>query len=205
MKSQEKLEQEVGARLRAGDLQGAASRVIQRCGPGVLGYLRVAIGDDRLAQAAFSAFELAVSQRIRRCGELPLRVFVYQLAYRCAKQQRRSNRTQGAGTRDTASRRPTKTKTRAATLEPLGLVEDAEQLRRELSLEEQTMLTLRLARQFEWSEIASVLGAGSGAEAEPSIRRRYQRLVVRLHRAAIERGLVDAGPLPASLTLVSEA
>lgn len=201
MKSQEKLEHDVGARLRAGDVQGAAARVIQRCGPGVLGYLRVAIGDDRLAQAAFSAFELAVSQRIRRTGGLPVRVFAYQLAYRCAKQQRRTNKTQLADSPD-ASRRPTRTSTRAATREPLGAVEDAEQLRGELSLEEQTLLTLRLARQFEWSEIASVLGIGGRADAEPTIRRRYQRLVLRLHRVAIARGLIDDGPLPASLALV---
>jgi RNA polymerase sigma-70 factor, ECF subfamily len=201
VKSQEKLEHEVGERLRAGDTQGAASRVIRRCGPGVLGYLRVAIGDDRRAQAAFSAFETALAQRLRRRGELPLHVLAYQLAYRCAKQQRQASQTKAAATRDTA-RGATKTKARAATFEPLGAAEDAERLRRELSLDDQTLLTLRLARQFEWSDIAAVLVAGERAEAELLIRRRYQRLVVRLHRTAIERGLIESGPLPASLTLV---
>jgi RNA polymerase sigma-70 factor (ECF subfamily) len=197
LKSQEKLEHEVGDCLRAGDIDGAAARVLQRCGPGVLGYLRVAVGDDKLAQDAFESFSNAVSERLRRpTAEHPVRVWVYQLAYRCAKEQRDSIQARRTRTQQTGVPRA-KAKLRTAT-HGLGAVADADMLRRELTVQEQTLLTLRIDRQFDWLELGHVLGVRS--DVEQTARRRYERLVRRLHRLAVTRGLVAPGPVPASVS-----
>jgi len=201
LKSQRKTDGEVGACLRNGDIEGAASRVLDSCGPAVRGYLRVALGDDRQVRDAFSAFSETVWQRLRRYRFEPrLAVWVHRLAYAAAKERREVSRLRRpAATRKgrpgSHERGRGLTRTRAATLEPLGAAEDAELMRRELSLEEQTLLTLRIDRQFDWDEIAWVLGRGAGAAME----RRYERLVARLHSVAIARGLIEQRPLPANL------
>ncbi|HET6332646.1 MAG TPA: hypothetical protein VFG30_05505 [Polyangiales bacterium] len=213
MKSQQKLDDEVGACLREGDIEGAAARVLSGCGPCVRGYLRVALGEDRLVRDAFSAFSEAVWQRIRRYrGEPRLIVWTHRLAYVAAKERRETSRLRKpAATRKSRPASRDLSRTRAATLEPLGAAEDAELMRRELSLEEQTLLTLRIDRQLEWQDIAWVLGqrAGGGGragragragnEAGSQIARRYERLVARLHSTAIARGLIAQSPLPANL------
>lgn len=203
MKSQRKTDAEVGACLRNGDIEGAASRVLESCGPAVRGYLRVALGDDRQVRDAFSAFSESVWQRLRRYRFEPrLAVWVHRLAYRAAKERHEVSRLR----RPAATRkgRPGShplglTRTRAATLEPLGATEDAELMRRELSLEEQTLLTLRIDRQFDWDEVAWVLGQRASRGAGSAMERRYERLVARLHAVAIARGLIDNDPLPANL------
>jgi RNA polymerase sigma-70 factor (ECF subfamily) len=161
LKSQQKLDDEVGVCLREGDIEGAAARVLQGCGACIRGYLRVALGEDRLVRDAFSTFSEAVWQRIRRYrAEQRLVVWAHRLAYVAAKERRETSRLRKPST--TRKAKPGSrelSRTRAATLAPLGAAEDAELMRRELSLEEQTLLTLRIDRQFAWGEIASSWGA----------------------------------------------
>jgi RNA polymerase sigma-70 factor (ECF subfamily) len=204
LKSQQKLDDEVGACLREGDIEGAAARVLSGCGPCVRGYLRVALGEDRLVRDGFSAFSEAVWQRIRRYrGEPRLIVWTHRLAYAAAKERRETSRLRKpAATRKSRPASRDFSRTRAATLEPLGAAEDAELMRREVSLEEQTLLTLRIDRQFDWQDIAWVLGQRAGRADKAGgaqIARRYERLVARLHAIAIARGLIARGPLPANL------
>jgi RNA polymerase sigma-70 factor (ECF subfamily) len=194
-----KLEQEVGARLQAGDIEGAAARVLEICGPGVRGYLRVAVTGALRVRDAYSIFSEAVWQSLRRYrGEPRLSVWAYRLAYAAAKQQRDQTRPKRTILQRKGSSNGARalSRTRAATIEPLGAAEDAELMRAELSLEEQTLLTLRIDRGFSWQEIGCVLGRANAAEAT---RRRYERLVQRLHRAAIARGFIEPQPLPAKL------
>lgn len=201
MKSQQKLDDEVGVCLREGDIEGAAACVLQGCGPCIRGYLRVALGEDRLARDAFSAFSESVWERIRRQRAQPrVIVWTHRLAYVAAKQRRETSRLRKpAAARKSRPGSRDLSRTRAATLEPIGATEDAELMRRELTLEEQTLLTLRIDRQFDWEEIAWVLGQRSGSEGGGQIARRYERLVARLHATAIARGLISPGPLPANL------
>ena len=197
LKSRQKLEHEVGACLRAGDIEGAAHRVVNSFGPGVQGYLRVALTEERMARDVFALFSESVWSGIRRWRGTPaLEVWVYRLAYQCAKQSREGS----GGKRSSKQRTGVRDldETRAATLEPFGPVEDAELLRRELTLEEQTLLTLRIDRDFGWTDIAGVLGRTSRVKSGEPMRRRYERLVERLHRIAIARGVIAPGPMPAS-------
>ena len=98
MRTRQKLEPEVNACLRAGDIEGAAARVVHAFGPGVLGYLRVALCDDRAARDAFSVFSESVWNGLRRKrGEKSLASWVYRLAFTAAKRQRSAAK--GAGRR----------------------------------------------------------------------------------------------------------
>ncbi|HKU37090.1 MAG TPA: hypothetical protein VJR89_03055 [Polyangiales bacterium] len=203
MRSQEKLEREVGVRLQAGDTEGAAARLLEACGPGVRGYLRVCLPTERQLRDAYSSFTECVWQNLRRYrGEPGLRVWAYRQAYCSAKQYRGTQlRPKRASTsRKTESGARALSRTRAATLEPLGVSEDAEVLRAELSLEEQTLLTLRVDRGFGWEDIGCVLGKSRAGDA---MQRRYERLVRRLHRTAIARGLIEEEPLPRRLDALS--
>jgi RNA polymerase sigma-70 factor (ECF subfamily) len=163
----------------------------------------VALGDDRQVRDAFSAFSESVWQRLRRYSAEPrLAVWAHRLAYAAAKQRGETSRLRRpSSTRKarTTSRERVLSRTRAASIEPLGPAEDAELMRRELSLEEQTLLTLRIDRQFSWDEIAWVLGQGSRRAAGTAVARRYERLIARLHEVAIARGLIERAPLPANL------
>jgi RNA polymerase sigma-70 factor (ECF subfamily) len=163
--------------------------------------LRIALGEDRQVRDAFAAFSEAVWQRIRRYhAEKRLVVWAHRHAYAAAKERRETSRLrEPSTTRKAKAGSRELSRTRAAPLEPIGAAEDAELMRRELSLEEQTLLTLRIDRQFEWAEIAWVLGQGSHDRAGAQMARRYERLVTRLHATAIARGLIEHGPLPANL------
>ncbi|HKP60311.1 MAG TPA: hypothetical protein VJV78_26480 [Polyangiales bacterium] len=204
MRTQGKLEHEVGVRLRAGDIEGAATSLLRHCGPSVRGYLRVALSADRPVRDAYSIFAEAVWQGLRRYrSERRLEVWAYRLAYVAAKQQRDPSRPKRSASQRKASSSSSArmlSRTRAATIEPLGPAEDAELMRSELSLEEQTLITLRIDRGFSWSEIGWVLGRSNAAQP---MRQRYQRLVERLHRAAIARGFIEQRPLPAKLDSLS--
>ena len=199
VRTQGKLEHDVGIRLKAGDFEGATTHLLRQCGPGIRGYLRVALSADRRLRDAYSIFSEAVWQSLRRYrSERRLIVWAYRLAYVAAKQQRDQSRPKRSTTQRKASSSDARvlSRTRAATIEPLGPAEDAELMRSELSLEEQTLLTLRIDRGFSWSEIGWVLGRSNAAQP---MRQRYQRLVERLHRAAIARGFIEQRPLPAKL------
>jgi RNA polymerase sigma-70 factor (ECF subfamily) len=161
--------------------------------------LRVALSDERQTRDAFSTFSESVWQKLRRYrAEQRLGVWAHRLAFAAAKQQRLASQAKRT-TRKGRSGGRELSRTRAATIEPVGAAEDAEIMRRELSLEEQTLLTLRIDRGYTWAEISWLLGQGAGREAGAAVCRRYERLVRRLHAAAITRGLIEPGPIPANL------
>jgi RNA polymerase sigma-70 factor (ECF subfamily) len=195
LKTSRKLDQEVEAYLRADDIEAAAARVIGACGPAILGYLRVALGNEDAAQRAFTAFSGAVWQRLRRYrGECEIRVWTYRLAFQCAQRQRRTLRSTRSGPdRSGETRRRALGRTRTATVESMALAEHAELLRRELSVAEQTLLTLRLDKQLSWAEIALVLGISGASKSDAVAQGRFEKLVARLHRLAITRGFIAPG------------
>jgi len=102
------------------------------------------------------------------------------------------------GQAEAARRRPRRPLEEALVHEPALLGEAAEpflqaleKLREALTLEERSLLALRVDQELSWAETAAVL-AREGEAVEPNaLMKRFERLKERLGRLAKERGLVD--------------
>lgn len=181
------------ARLRAGDLPGAATVAIRDLGPAVARYLRGMLRAEADASDAFSDWAESLWAGIGTFqGRCSFTSWAYRLAFNSAI--------------DLTDRAHRKRERRLATREASVLAQEVrttafsvehrrrrlDELRAELSPEDQTLLFLRVDQQLPWDEVAAVL---SGADAEPvdpaAVRKRFERLKEKLKKLARERGLVD--------------
>jgi len=208
MRELSKLEQEVRTWLDAGDTRRAVGLVVARLGPQIRGYLRtVLIEVDALE--AFSIFEENVMQGLPRFrGESSLEAWAHQLAYHAAARI----------WRDPQRRREEPLPSVLSLLGPgpiqsepgaSGRHAGLARLRASLSIEEQTLLVLRVDRELEWEEIAEVLGPGPDDDKDPpdppgggggvrpgarraaALRKRFERLKTRLREEALKNGLIE--------------
>jgi len=60
-----------------------------------------------------------------------------------------------------------------------------EELRRELSPEEQNLLALRIDQQLSWEEVATVLPSAGEPPSVAMLRKRFERLKERIARMAL--------------------
>jgi RNA polymerase sigma-70 factor (ECF subfamily) len=202
------LERAVRARLDAGDQRGAVGLVVERLGASIHGYLRTLLVEDEAAEA-YSIFQENVMTGLPGFRwECPLQAWAHRLAYHAAARiwRRPGRRLEeplpsmlsllGPG----SARGAPGPSSRHAGLEVL---------RASLSIEDQTLLTLRYDRELEWEAIAAVLEendggdaptpsspAGSGrlrprARQAAALRKRYERLTTRLREEARHHGLID--------------
>jgi RNA polymerase sigma-70 factor (ECF subfamily) len=68
---------------------------------------------------------------------------------------------------------------------------DLERLREVLSLEDQTLLDLRIDQHLSWPDIADVLSHDGEAVQPAALAKRFERLKERLAKLAREKGLID--------------
>jgi len=187
------LEERLKQLLAAGDLRGAATEAIRGYGPQVLQVLRAMLRDEAEAREAFSQFAENLWRGLPTFrGEASFKTWALRLACNAARNQR-----------DEAWRRRGR---RLATGEASALAEEVrtrsvvrverqrqalDRLRQSLSVEEQSLLVLRLDQGLSWNEVAEVL-AEEGAPAEPgALMKRFERVKERLGKLAREQGLVD--------------
>jgi len=71
--------------------------------------------------------------------------------------------------------------------------EALEKLRSQLDFEEQTLLILRVDRDLPWTDIATILGELGQPVAEPALRKRFERLTVKIRELAEAEGILDKG------------
>jgi RNA polymerase sigma-70 factor (ECF subfamily) len=208
MREPSELEREVRAHLDAGDTRRAVGLVVERLGPQIRGYLRTLLIEVD-AQEAFSIFEESVLQALPRFRwECSLVAWAHQLAYHAAARI----------WRDPQRRREEPLPSVLSMLGPgplqsepgaSGRHEGLARLRAALSIEEQTLLVLRVDRELEWEEIAEVLGPGPEDDDEPplppgggggarpvsrraaALRKRFERLKARLRGEALKNGLIE--------------
>jgi len=187
------LEERLHQLIAAGDLRGAATEAIRGYGPQVLQVLRAMLRDEAEARDAFSQFAENLWKGIGTFrGEASFKTWSLRLACNAARNQR-----------DEAWRRRGR---RLATREASALAEEVrtrsvvrverqrqalDRLRQALSVEEQSLLVLRLDQGLSWNEVADVL-AEKGKPAEPAaLMKRYERIKERLGKLARDQGLVD--------------
>lgn len=179
--------------LVADDLAAAATEALRGLGPQVLRYLRSILRDEELAGDAFSEFAEHLWRGLATFrGDASLRVWAYRLAHHAALDVR------GEAWRRRGRRLATSEASRLAVEVRTGTATHVEQrrqaldrLREALTLEEQSLLGLRIDQGLAWSEIAEVVAA-EGEKVEPAaLMKRFERLKGRLARMAKAQGLVE--------------
>jgi RNA polymerase sigma-70 factor (ECF subfamily) len=179
--------------LAGGDSAGAASLAIRGYGPEVLRYLRTLLRADDDAKDAFSRFAETLWTSLPSFrGDASLRTWAFRLAWSAAKEQqrepwRRRGRRFATGE---ASAIAEETWTRSYVRherERRGL----ERLREALTLEERSLLELRIQQELSWPEIAAVLSRGGERVQPAALAKRFERMKERLSRLAKDEGLID--------------
>jgi RNA polymerase sigma-70 factor (ECF subfamily) len=185
------VEAEVRTSLAAGETARATTLVVERFGPAVRGYLRTLAGDDD-ADDVFAMWGEDVWRGLPAFrGECSLRAWIYRLAFHASARFRRDPY------RRRALRLPTSAGSRLAASEgasglaPGSRRERLARLRAMLEPADQTVLGLRIDKEFEWDEIALVLSADGATVTAPALRKRFERLKERLATLAREEGLLD--------------
>ncbi len=186
------LEQRVRA-LAAADPAAAATEALRGIGPQVLRYLRSILRDEALAGDAFSEFAEDLWRGLPEFrGDASLRGWAYRIAHHAAldvrgEAWRKRGRRLATGE---ASRIAGEVRTRTA-VRVEQRRQALEKLREALSVEEQSLLALRVDQELAWSEIAEVLSADGAPVAPAALMKRFERLKERLARMAKEQGLVE--------------
>lgn len=178
----------VRALLDAGTPDHAATEAIRALGPAVLRYVRALLRSEADASDAFSYWAESVWSGLPGFrGDAPLRTWALRLAYHAAlavREQAWRRRVRPFVTGE-ASRL-------AETLRTASAVRSERQRRKldavisTLSVEEQTLLALRVDQGLSWQEIAGVLSTEARRVSAATVAKRYERLKERL-AAALSR------------------
>jgi len=176
-----------------GDLRGAAAEAIRGLGPEVLRYLRATLRDEADAADAFSHFAEGLWRGLPAFrGECTLRTWALRLAVNAAANVRNAAWRRRVRRFRTGEASAIADEIRASSVaradrEARGL----ETLRRALSMQDQSLLALRVDQGLSWEEIAEVFsGTGRPARAA-TIRKRFERLKARLTQMARDQRLVE--------------
>jgi RNA polymerase sigma-70 factor (ECF subfamily) len=178
------LEAAIRERFDAGDLRGAATAAIEGYGGEVCGYLAAILRDEEQARDVFADTAAEVWRDLPHFRwEASFRTWIYTLArHRLAAYLDRSMR-QGAVP---LSRAPEVLELAADARTPTPPwqrteVKDAiARLREVLSVDDQTLLILRIDRKMSWRKISHILGEAR----EPALRKRFERIKDRLRDLA---------------------
>jgi RNA polymerase sigma-70 factor (ECF subfamily) len=175
-------EARIRALLAAGDERAAAAEAMRAFGPKILGYLRSIVRDEGDAGDAFSVWAEHLWRGLGTFrGESSFRTWAFRIAYNAAlnvrnEAWRRLGRPFEAGE---ASRLAEEIRTKTVVREERQRTK-LDEIRAQLTAEEQTLLTLRIDQELSWDDIAAVLAA-DGDPADPAaLRKRFERLKKRL-------------------------
>lgn len=211
----QQLESPVQRAIASGDRNGATTAVLHLYGAELYGFISGLARDATLADEAYSELcEVVWTQLAAFRWEASLRSWLYALARRLVLRLRVD------GFRREARARPLElapevselaARLRTSTLEILrSEVKSAfRALREELSGEDQELLALRVDRALSWRDIARIIddarpgdGEQGGVPAGPleegpaldqraaALRKRFERVRLRLRELAAERGLL---------------
>ncbi len=175
-------EERIRTLLAAGDATAAAEEAIRAFGPKILGYVHAILRDDADAGDAFSVWAEHLWRGIGSYrGESSFRTWAFRIAYHSAlnvknEAWRRLGRPLATSE---ATRLATEIRTRSSVRAERQRTR-LEEIRAQLTPEEQTLLTLRIDQGLSWEDVADVLSGDGEPVDAPALRKRYQRLKDRL-------------------------
>ena len=175
--------------VEAGDLSRAATEALRALGPEILRFLRSVLRDEEDAADAFSQFAENLWRGLPGFrGQSSLRTWGFRIAWNAAQNirndawHRRGRRFATGEASRIAEEIRTKTAVRVARQKT-----ELDELRQQLSPEDQSLLALRVDREFSWEEVAEILSAG-GEQIQPlALMKRFERLKKRLAELVRQR------------------
>jgi len=185
------VEQRIREHLSRKETGEAATAAIRTYGPAILGFLCSLVPEDD-ARDVFSIF----SENLWRSfggfrGECTVRAWCYRLAWNAARgfrrdayRQRKERLASNAASLLAASVNPESRLRAGKRYQRLG------EICKLLTPEERTLIVLRIDKELDWAEIASVLSAEGPSISEVALRKRFERLKQKLGRLARREGLL---------------
>jgi len=184
------LERRIRGLVDSGDVKRAATEAIRGYGPGLLRYLRGLLWNEADAEEAFSR----ASERIWRGfseyrGEAAPRTWCFRLAWSAAAdlrkevwnvRRRRLETEEAAGLSGGDGTR--------SWLREERLHLSLERLRATLTLEEQSLLQLRVDQRLSWAECTEVLALHGPAPSADALMKRFERIKAKLRALVGEAG-----------------
>lgn len=186
------LDDELRALLDAGDASGAATLAIRRLGPEVLRYLRALLRSDADAQEAFSQFAENLWRGLPGYqGRAAFRTWALRIAHHAALNLRDQAWQRRGRPFETGEASRIAAEVQTASAVRIERQRDAlDQLRASLSVEDQSLLVLRVDQGLAWNEIAEVFEEGDAPVSAATLMKRFERLKERLGKMAREKGLL---------------
>jgi RNA polymerase sigma-70 factor (ECF subfamily) len=181
------VEERIAAALARGDADEAATEAIKGYGPQILGYLRTVLRDSEDAAEVFSQFAEDLWRGLPKFRqECTVRVWAYKLAWHAASRHGRDpyRKRRERLVSNLASRLAQSVISTAGESWERRAAE-VERLRRHLTAEEQTLLTLRVDRGLSWREVGLVLADADGGGEPPddaTLRKRFERVKEKLRK-----------------------
>ncbi len=191
-------EAQLGALLRAGDLEAAASGALGTYGPELYGFLVNLMSGESDASEVFSQtaedFWRALPSFERRCS---VRTWLYLLARNAAARFWRSPWHRAAGSSTRLDGIVAEARSRTEPWLRTEVKDKWRQLRESLEPDDRTLLVLRVDRELDWNDVARVMlsredaGAAELARESARLRKRYHLLKEQLRERARAAGLLD--------------
>jgi RNA polymerase sigma-70 factor (ECF subfamily) len=185
------VDQRVRELLDSGNQAGAASEALRELGPLTLRYLRSLLQDEDDAADAFSMFAENLWKGLPsfRFGS-SLRTWAYRIAWNAARNLRHEAYRRRGRRFATGEASALAEEIRTRTAERVARQKDAlQQLRNALSVEDQSLLALRIDQGLSWTEVAEVFADEGQAVQTAALMKRFERLKTRLAELAREQGL----------------
>jgi RNA polymerase sigma-70 factor, ECF subfamily len=186
------LERRIQEHLARGELDEAATATIQGYGPSILGFLCTLLPEDD-ARDVFSTFAENVWRGLEGFrGECKVRTWGYRLAWHAAARYLRDPyRKRKERLATTAASRLAASVSRESRLRSGTRYERLGRIRELLEPEERTLLVLRIDKELDWGEIATVLSSEGLPVSAVTLRKRFARLKQKLEGMARREGLLD--------------
>lgn len=182
------LEAELRELFDAGDLSGAATLAVRGYGAEVCGYLAAVLRDDEQARDVFADTTAELWKDLPGFRwESSLRTWLYTLArHRLAAHLNRveRQRTVALSQAPEVSALAAVARTTTVPWQRTEVKDAVSRLRESLTVDDQTLLILRIDRKMSWRDVAQVMNEPQ----EAALRKRFERIKERLRALAKPQG-----------------
>jgi RNA polymerase sigma-70 factor, ECF subfamily len=198
----EVIERELRELCVAGDLDKAATLLLQTYGQEIFRFLMSRLRDDQASSDVFSQFSEDAWRGIAGFRwQSSARVWSYTLARHAASRyiavaRRRRGRESPLSSAGPLSEIEEKVRTQTLAAMRTEVKSRVAELREKLPLDDQTLILLRISRRLDWKEIAQIMLDEKGEPTDRALdkeaarlRQRFQAIKEKLRKMAAEAGL----------------